>query len=313
MISVQKVSKSYGALKAVDDISFEIQKGEVVGFLGPNGAGKSTTMRMLVGYLPPSVGRIEINGVDVQRDPIGCQKKIGYLPESAALYDELPVLDFLKFVANLRGLSGVNFKQRLEAVASSCQLFDVLGQKISTLSKGFRQRVGLAQALIHDPDILILDEPTVGLDPNQIREIRDLIKKIGREKTILLSTHILPEVSAMCQRVLIIKKGKLVAQGAPQELAKPRESQSVYRLGLRADLETIKNRLALFPHFDELKVVKSQQGRHQVILRCHTTDDQSEELFDFAVKENWRLSQLVRESQTLEDVFTDLTKDKVSS
>lgn len=218
MISLTSVSKIYGPFRAVDDVSFEINRGEVVGFIGPNGAGKSTTMRMITGFLPPTSGKINVAGVDVLSTPRAAQAKIGYLPESAATYGELEVSEFLEFMGGMRGLSGLYLQDRLRTVIRLCQLGPALGKSIQTLSKGFRQRTCLAQALLHDPEILILDEPTVGLDPNQIIDFRSVLKEIGANKTVLLSTHILSEVEATCQRIIMIHNGRIVAQGSLPEL-----------------------------------------------------------------------------------------------
>lgn len=308
MISVQNISKHFGSIKAVDNISFEIQPGEVVGFLGPNGAGKSTAMRMITGFLPPNSGKITIGDKDMLASPVAAKKKVGYLPESAAIYLEMVVIDFLIFMARMRGMKTPVIKARLKVVTEQCQIATVLGRKIGDLSKGYRQRVGLAQALLHDPEILVLDEPTVGLDPNQIGEIRQLIKKIGQTKTILLSTHILSEVTATCQRVMIIKAGKIVAQGTPESLMNGSRNKITYRVALRADLEAIIKRFASFPHFHDLEVIKSEKDLHHCLVHCDGQSDMSEEIFDMAVKNSWRLSELVREQQSLEDVFKDLTQ-----
>lgn len=307
MISVQNISKSFGSIQAVRDVSFTIESGQVVGFLGPNGAGKSTTMRMITGYLKPTSGKVQVEDIDVEKDPIAAQHLIGYLPESAAIYHEMVVLDFLQFMGKMRSLKTDFLKQRLKAVTEQCQLQTVLGRKIGELSKGFRQRVGLAQALLHDPKILILDEPTVGLDPNQIAEIRELIKEIGKSKTILLSTHILPEVSATCQRVIIIKQGQIVAQGQPEALIEEQAGQSSYQLTIRGELKSVQNELARLPQFLTLKVKASNDNVHSLQVDCQGSEDLGEAIFDLAVQKGWRLSQIHREQQTLETVFKDLT------
>ncbi|MGC2517915.1 MAG: ATP-binding cassette domain-containing protein [Burkholderiales bacterium] len=218
MIKVENLSKSFGANKAVDGISFEVGKGEVLGFLGPNGAGKSTTMRMITGFIPPSAGRISVCGFDVQENPLEAKRKIGYLPEAAPSYSEMSVLSFLRFAAEMRGLHGEDRKRAIRRVVELCHLDGVLGQTIDTLSKGFRHRTCLAQALIHDPEVLILDEPTDGLDPNQKHEVRTLIRSMGENKAIIFSTHILEEVEAACTRAIIIDRGRIVANGTPEEL-----------------------------------------------------------------------------------------------
>lgn len=308
MINVKNVTKKFGDVLAVNQVSFEISRGEVVGFLGPNGAGKSTTMRMITGFLSPTTGQILIDGVDVSTSPISTRKKIGYLPESSAIYVEMEVTDYLKFMAGMRGLQGDDFKKRLRYVVDKCQLKSVLGRKIGNLSKGYRQRVGLAQALIHNPDILILDEPTVGLDPNQIMEIRALIKEIAQSKTIFLSTHILSEVSANCGRVLIINDGKIVLQGKPEDLMVGSGKKTTYRVSVRGDLSAIKREFTNLPDYLNMDVTQMDGDLYHVALDCASGKDQSEEIFERVVKNNWRLSLLMKEKQTLEDVFKNITQ-----
>jgi ABC-2 type transport system ATP-binding protein len=218
MIRVESLCKAFGPKRAVDGISFEVGKGEVLGFLGPNGAGKSTTMRMITGFIPPSSGRISVCGFDVAQNPIEVKRRIGYLPEAAPSYTDMSVLSFLVFAAEMRGLRGEERRSAVRRVVGLCHLEGVLGQTIDTLSKGFRHRTGLAQALIHDPEVLILDEPTDGLDPNQKHEVRTLIREMGSSKAIIFSTHILEEVEAACTRAIIIDRGRIVANGTPQEL-----------------------------------------------------------------------------------------------
>lgn len=307
MITLKNVSKSFGEIRAVDNVSFEVQPGEVVGFLGPNGAGKSTTMRVICGYLPPTQGSVMISGINVLTHPVEAKKKVGYLPESAALYAEMSTADFLRFMGKMRGLDGSTLKERVKIVTRQCQIQDVLLRKIADLSKGFRQRVGLAQALLHNPDILILDEPTVGLDPNQIVEIRSLIREIGKQKTILLSTHILQEVSATCQRVIIIHRGRIAAQGTPQDLIEQEHAQTAYRVRVKADLAVLKEQIARSQDFQNLDVIKSENGFHLVRIYCGNKDA-GENIYNLSVKNNWSLTELVREQQTLEDVFKQLTQ-----
>jgi len=218
MIKVENLVKAFGPKLAVNDVSFTVERGEVLGFLGPNGAGKSTTMRMITGFIPPTSGRITIGGYDVLEDPLPAKRLIGYLPENAPGYADMTVHGFLNFAAELRGLQGDARKKAIHRAAELCLLNNVLYQTIDTLSKGYKHRTGLAQALIHDPDILIMDEPTDGLDPNQKHDVRNLIKRMGENKAIIFSTHILEEVEAACTRVIIIDRGKIVANGTPQEL-----------------------------------------------------------------------------------------------
>lgn len=218
MIEVTNLTKQFGHKTAVDDLSFSVEKGEVLGFLGPNGAGKSTTMRIITGFLPPTSGGVKICGISVKDKPEDAKRKIGYLPESAPLYDDMTVKGFLKFCASIRGFSGLAKRQAVDRVIETCFLQSVVQQSIDTLSKGYRHRTCLAQALIHDPEVLVLDEPTDGLDPNQKHEVRNLIKELGKEKTIIFSTHILEEVDASCTRAMIIDQGKIVAEGSPKSL-----------------------------------------------------------------------------------------------
>ena len=218
MIKVENLTKAFGGKLAVDDISFEVGKGEVLGFLGPNGAGKSTTMRMITGFIPPTAGRVSVCGFDVAEQPIQAKRKIGYLPESAPSYQEMTVRSFLNFAAEMRGLRGEERKRAVQRVVETCFLESVFNQTIETLSKGFRHRTCLAQAIIHDPEVLVMDEPTDGLDPNQKHEARALIHSMGENKAIIFSTHILEEVEAVCTRAIIIDRGRIVANGTPQEL-----------------------------------------------------------------------------------------------
>jgi ABC-2 type transport system ATP-binding protein len=228
MISVENLTKRYGDRTAVSDVSFSVRKGEIIGFLGPNGAGKSTTMRMITGYLAPSSGRVSVGGFDMERDPLKAKALIGYLPEVVPLYPEMSVFDYLKFVAALKGIPGKEHRARIDAIVERCWLTQYRNRLISHLSKGYRQRVGLAQALIHNPPVLILDEPTSGLDPKQIIETRDLIRNLKGDHTVILSTHILPEVQNVCSRVMIINQGKVVAEDSPDRLeASLRGTQTV--------------------------------------------------------------------------------------
>jgi ABC-2 type transport system ATP-binding protein len=221
MIKIENLAKSFGAKRAVDGISFTVERGEVVGFLGPNGSGKSTTMRMITGYYPPTAGSVSVGGYDVVESPLEAKRLIGYLPENAAAYTDMTVRGFLEFAAELRGLSGGAKRKAVARAVERCFLASVLHQSIDTLSKGYRHRTCLAQALIHEPEVLILDEPTDGLDPNQKHEVRNLIKELGRSKAVVFSTHILEEVDAACTRAIIIDRGKIVAQGTPDELGRP--------------------------------------------------------------------------------------------
>jgi ABC-2 type transport system ATP-binding protein len=260
MIKVENLVKKYGNFAAVDDISFEIKKGEVVGFLGPNGAGKTTTMRVITSFFPATSGKAILNGHDVFNDPMGVRKSIGYLPESAPLYLDMRVGEYLYYIAEAQGLDRSRIPDRITDMAEKCGISDRLEQVIGTLSKGYRQRVGLAQAMIHDPEILILDEPTSGLDPNQIIEIRKLIKDLGKEKTVILSTHILTEAESTCDRVIIISKGKIVASGKIHELQSNSNEKDVLRLKVKGDGVGVAARLQSFIGVSHVNQIDSLEG-----------------------------------------------------
>src|SRR4051794_21727912 len=247
MITVEHLTKRYSGLPAVDDISFEVAKGEIVGFLGPNGAGKSTTMRMLTGYLPPTAGRASIAGYDVFQQSLQARKHLGYLPENTPLYLDMRVGEYLRYRADLKGVPRGKMKERVGDVLALCSLRDVERKMIGSLSKGYRQRVGLADALVHDPDLLILDEPTIGLDPNQIRQVRELIKNLANKRTVLISTHILPEVEIMCSRVIVIHKGRIRASDTAENLLKNHRAAGFVRLeasGAGPDAKAVLTNLA---------------------------------------------------------------------
>lgn len=227
MIKIQHLTRHFGNIKAVDDVSFELKKGEILGFIGPNGAGKSTTMRMLTGYLTPTEGTILIDGVDISDDEAACKEKIGYLPESAPMYKEMSVYNFLDFCADIRGFKGNLKTEKIKDIIKKCFLENVADQEISTLSKGYKQRTCFAQSIIHDPEILIMDEPTDGLDPNQKHEIRKIITEFGKEKAIILSTHILEEIEELCSRIVLINKGKIIFNGSIDEFKKDSEGNPI--------------------------------------------------------------------------------------
>ena len=302
MISVENLSKFFGSVKAVNGISFEVPNGEILGFLGPNGAGKTTTMRILACYIAPTEGDVKIDGLDILEDNLEIRRKIGYLPENAPVYRDMNVIDYLSWVADLRNLTDKK-NMRMKKM--------VLSQSIETLSKGYRQRVGLAQAMIHDPEILILDEPTSGLDPNQIVEIRNLIREIGKEKTILLSTHILPEAQATCNRVLIIDKGKLVADGTPQELQESFEGGVRIHLELQAS-EAAEDIEKILSQIDAIKEIhlkaNTEDNLYQLEIFCNKNTDPRSEIFHLIVKQNWILLEMRRIETSLEDIFHQITK-----
>jgi ABC-2 type transport system ATP-binding protein len=313
IVEARSLRKDYGRTRAVEDISFRVSRGEVVGFLGPNGAGKSTTMKMLTGYLRPTSGSAIVAGIDVADDPRAAKRLIGYLPENAPLYDDMMVVDFLHFISDLREVSAVDRQRRLREICERCGLTEVLGKNIGQLSKGYRQRVGLAQAMVHDPDLLILDEPTSGLDPNQIVEIRELIKELGREKTVILSTHILPEVQASCGRIIIINKGKLVADDTPEVLTGA-DARAVVRLVVKSRNDRplveadVRTALANVPGVGAVERADSEgDGTLGFRIRAAGTVDPREGIFRAAVERSFVLLDLHRERVSLEETFRQLT------
>src|SRR3954451_24124850 len=309
MIELSSLTKDYGPTRAVDQVTFNVRKGEVLGFLGPNGAGKSTTMKILTCYLSPTGGAARVAGFDVFEQSLEVRKHIGYLPEDTPIYRDMTVVELLRFVADVRGMPRDKREARIKEIGGRCGLGDVAGKLVGELSKGFRQRVGLAQAMLHDPDILILDEPTSGLDPNQIVEIRSLIKEIGREKTVILSTHILPEVQATCSRIVIISGGKLVADGTPDSL-RARELGGRYRVVVEANgvaRDAIRARLAGLSGVASCEASSTEDGSHAFAIRGGSGGDLRKTIFRAAVDNQWTLLELVRESASLEDVFRHLT------
>ncbi len=309
MIEVEGLTKNYGYTRAVDKVSFSAPHGEVLGFLGPNGAGKSTTMKILTCYLAPTAGRAIVAGHDVFDDSLEVRKRVGYLPEDTPIYRDMTVVEFLRFAAEMRGMERDKADGRIKEIGRRCGLSDVAGKLVGELSKGFRQRVGLAQAILHDPDIVILDEPTSGLDPNQIVEIRSLIKEIGREKTVILSTHILPEVQATCSRVVIISGGKLVADGTPDAL-RARERGGRYRVVVESNgvpKDAIRDRLASLSGVTRCEAIAGEDGSHAFAIDAGSSSDLRKPIFRAAVDNRWTLLELAREAASLEDVFRNLT------
>ncbi len=318
VVEARSLHKEYGPTHAVNDISFRVSRGEVVGLLGPNGAGKSTTMKMLTGYLRPSAGEAVVGGLAVDADPLAAQRRLGYLPENAPLYDDMMVYDFLRFVGAIRGLSGRVLAGRLRVVCERCGLGDVLGKDIGQLSKGYRQRVGLAQALLHDPDVLVLDEPTSGLDPNQIVEIRSLIRELGEDKTILLSTHILPEVQASCSRVLIVNEGRLVADDTPSALVQG-QAGAVIRLvvgagdGAPVDEAAVRTRLEAVPGVGSIESDAGDGvGTLGFVVRASGADDPRAGLSRTIADAGLALLELHRERASLEETFRSLTRKEAT-
>lgn len=303
-IKIQQLSKSYGLQKAVDDISFEVKPGEILGFLGPNGAGKTTTMKMITNYMEIDEGDILIGGESVKSGQL--KKHIGYLPEHNPLYLDMPVLDYLAFCAALQGMDKTQIPGRIKEMVRQCGLDQEKHKFIRELSKGYRQRVGLAQAMIHDPEVLILDEPTTGLDPNQIVEIRELIKRLGKAKTVILSTHILPEVEATCDRILIINKGKIVADGSPDLLRKQAQGQQVLQLKIEdGETNAIFEQLQALPSVSLVDILDANENRFEVQSQPDQSSNRA--IFDLCVKQNWILSESIPFETKLEDIFRDLT------
>jgi ABC-2 type transport system ATP-binding protein len=318
MISVKNLTKRYARTTAVDQISFDVAKGQIVGFLGPNGAGKTTTMRVLTCFMPPSAGTANVAGFDVLEQPLEVKKRIGYLPETPPIYPEMETGDYLKFVGKLKGLSGADLEKRVDYVSGRCAVTDVKNKLLGKLSKGYRQRVGLAQAIIHNPDVLILDEPTAGLDPKQINETRDLIKDLAGEHTIILSTHILPEVEQTCEQVIIINKGKLVATDSVRNLqarARGAESVVIEIAGRSGSLEipAVQDRLEKVAGVS--RVVCKQQVDSRGIFEVESQKGQlvRGDLARTVVEAGWDLNELRPAAMSLEEIFLQLTGSQSSS
>ncbi|MCZ6691137.1 MAG: ATP-binding cassette domain-containing protein [Planctomycetota bacterium] len=309
MISVRSLVKRYGDVVAVRGIDLSVRQGEILGFLGPNGAGKSTTIKIITSFVRGDAGEVKVAGMDVKTHSLEVRRKIGYLPETCPLYHEMRVIDFLKYIAEMRAIPSAGRKKQISRVVDICGLGEVLMKGISELSKGYRQRTGLAQAMIHEPDILLLDEPTSGLDPNQIVEIRKLIKEIGREKTVILSTHILPEVAATCGRVVIIHQGEIVADGTVEDLQKQAKEGLLLSVRLKGRLEGIEKRLSEIPSVEAVKQISLLDGQEgQFEIRPKKGADLAEEIFHFAVREKLVLKEMHPRGASLEDVFHQLTR-----
>jgi ABC-2 type transport system ATP-binding protein len=313
VIEARSISKRYGDTLAVDDVSFSVQRGEIVGFLGPNGAGKSTTMKVLTCYIAPSGGTAEIEGHDILDDPLAARAAIGYLPENTPLYTDMGVLDFLAYMGRLQGVAADRLHARVDEVVRLCDVSPMAHKDIGELSKGYRQRVGLAQALLHDPPVLILDEPTSGLDPAQIVEIRALIRRIAEQKAILLSTHILPEAQNTCDRILIINRGKLVGEGTPGELLNRAAQSELYTVTFEGTQASgLRERLQKLPG---VQTVEEQAlgGNVRFQLSAAHGADLRKEIFGLAVAQNLNLLELNKSATTLEDVFLRLTASDPAS
>lgn len=310
MIEIKSLSRGFGHIRAVDKISFAVNTGEIVGFLGPNGAGKTTTMRMMVGYLQPDEGSIELDGKSIFADPISTSARIGYLPEHNPLYPEMSVVEFLAYIAALRKMPKAKYQQRLEYVIANCGLEGVLNQRIGTLSKGYKQRVGLAQAILHDPEVLILDEPTSGLDPNQIMEIRDLIRELGQEKTVLLSSHIMQEVQALCDRVIIINKGRIVVDDLKENLSAYMGNAQHLILEVEADQPDLSDWFFLYPQA-QLQEQTQSGSVSKIKMLVPGENDLRKELSQFVVEKGWQILSIYAEKQSLEVIFHSLTMQDV--
>ena len=306
MIEVQNLSKTYADKPAVRDVTFSVQPGEILGFLGPNGAGKTTTMRILAGYMPATSGTARVAGYDVFSDSLEVRKRIGYLPENVPLYPEMPVQSYLTFVARLKGLPNNRIAERLEYVLDVCHIADMRERLIAKLSKGYRQRVGLAQALIHDPEVLILDEPTVGLDPKQINETRQLIRSLGGQHTIILSTHILPEVSMTCGRVVIISDGRVAAEDTPENLTRRLQGTDRIAVEAKAPRNDLVNALKVVPGVTHVSA-QDVDGHVRCEVEGSGKRDIRADLASAVVGKGWSLLELRAASMSLEEIFLQLT------
>ena len=304
MIKVESLSKTYGERLAVDDISFKIEQGEIVGFLGPNGAGKTTTMRAITGYLIPTEGEVWVAECNMRKDPLQARQHIGYLPETIPLYTDMTTRAYLRFAARLRGLDSKITQRRIDEVVDVCQLQEYCDVLTGKLSKGFRQRVGLAQAIIHDPDVLILDEPTVGIDPLQVVQTKEMIKELGRKRTILLSTHILPEVNLICERVIIINHGKIVAEDSIENLSKVLNAKHQLRLRIDGPADKVTEHLS---KLEMLLNVTYQEPHH--LLEFEEGKRPQSKINQVLSKEGWTLLSMEEVEMSLEEIFVKLTKE----
>ncbi len=305
-VVVENLTKSFGLQKAIDSVSFKARKGEILGFLGPNGAGKTTTMKIMSCFLFPDYGNIYFDKYSIHKNARKIKEFIGYLPEHNPLYEEMNVIDFLEFIAKIHRIPGYKIKPRIVDMLQLCGLNSEKHKTIRELSKGYRQRVGLAQALIHDPEVLLLDEPTTGLDPNQIREIRELITNIGREKTIILSSHILAEIEATCDRVLIINKGKVVANGTSEELRKKSDSDKVLKVSIcgAPELEIYKELVTL-----PAAKISHHRDEHYFNVRCDRQINIEKDIFDLCTHNDWYINELTPIETRLEDIFRQVTQN----
>ena len=310
MIRIDNLSKNYGSVQAVDSISFSLKESEIVGFLGANGAGKSTTLKMMTGYLTPTSGNVYLGDKNIIDDCLDIQKMVGYLPELNPLYSEMKVHEYLKFHASIRGIEDDKFTKSLKRVVADCGLQGVVHRTIGNCSKGYKQRIGLAAAMIHDPKILILDEPVTGLDPNQIVEIRSLIKKLGKEKLVLMSSHILQEIQATVDRIIIIDNGKIVADGTSDELIEDSQGLTLLHLQIEnADENDIQDMKASLPSINVKSITKDKQS-FKAILEYQSSNDPRKDIFNYAVEKSWILTEMSVTEKNLEDIFRNLTGKK---
>lgn len=312
MIHAEGLTKDYGKLRAVDGITFDISRGEVLGLLGPNGAGKTTTLRMITGYLAPTSGSIRIGGRSIGKDLLEIKKTMGYLPESAPLYKDMLVYDYLVYAAEIRGLEKDRRTERLKELAGLCGIGDIMHRTVGELSRGLKQRVGIAYAMISDPEILILDEPTAGLDPNQIAEIREIIREIGKKKTVILSTHILSEAEATCDRIMIIDRGRIVADDATDALKQSAAGRVVIHLGFRetGDADDVISLLGAVEGVEKIERVDGgEPGMSHFRLYGDPASDVRDRVYDRIRETGWRLTEFYREKRTLEAIFRELTRE----
>lgn len=310
MIKVSNLSKKYVGKPAVDNISFNVESGEIVGFLGPNGAGKTTTIRMLTGYIPPTSGTALIGGYDIFLNSLIAKQKIGYMPENVPLYDDMRVREYLLFRAELKGLRGQDVRKHMNEALELCSIKDIKSQMISSLSKGFRQRVGLADALINKPPLLILDEPTNGLDPSQIRSFRELIKELAENHTILISTHILSEVELTCDRVLIINKGKMIGNNTPLELSEKIKSSTTISLELKSQDHDIRDTISSISGIKKVTLEKQEDDWKFFRIRVDYGNDLREEIMNLGNKRNWLIREIHYQRSNLEDAYIEMIQNK---
>jgi len=312
MIEVENLTKRYGPTLAVSNVTFQVQKGEILGFLGPNGAGKTTTMRVITGYLPPSAGRVRVAGYDVVEEPLQAKRRTGYLPEAPPVYPDMTVTEYLNFVGRIKGIPRRELESRQDEIEARCAITEVRERQIGKLSKGYRQRVGLAQALIHNPEVLVLDEPTAGLDPKQIIETRQLIKGLAGQHTVILSTHILPEVSKTCQRVVVINAGEIVAVGTPDELTRRLQGFETILLTVEGVAREVTHKLQRVAGVNQVEAHGTSDGRVTYEVHAEKGQDVRADLARAVVESGWKLYELRTSGLSLEDIFLKLTTKDLS-